>query len=202
GGGGGGGGGRRGGGGFGGADAPRLYAPPIQDPVYGFQAINVEAQERYPFSQLNWMKRVIAMRKQHRVFGRGSLDFVGCSSRKVLAYLRRDEHETILCVVNLSRAVQPAELDLQAFAGLVPVEMNGLTEFPRIGTHPYFLTLGPYAYYWFSLQQAPLQITPRAVDSKDQLNATIEALPALLVGVDWRNLLDGATRTILERRAL
>ena len=74
----------------------RLFAPPIMDPVYGYQAINVEAQERYPFSLLNWMKRLIAMRKQHRVFGRGSLEFVGCSNRKVLAYLRRDEKETIL----------------------------------------------------------------------------------------------------------
>ena len=120
-------------GGFSRADPARLYAPPIQDPVYGYQAINVEAQERYPFSLLNWMKRLIAMRRQHRVFGRGSLEFVGCSNRKVLAYLRRDDRETILVVANLSRAVQPAELDLQAFAGLMPVEMSGLTEFPRIG---------------------------------------------------------------------
>ena len=90
-------------GGFSRADPARLYAPPIMDPVYGYQAINVEAQERYPFSLLNWMKRLIAMRKQHRVFGRGSLEFVGCPNRKVLAYLRRDERETILVVANLSR---------------------------------------------------------------------------------------------------
>src|SRR5262249_46132252 len=140
-------------GGFSRADAARLYAPPIQDPVYGFQSINVEAQERYPFSPLNWTKQLIATRKQHRVFGPGSLEFVNNSNRKVLAYLRRDDHETILCVVNLSRDVQPAELDLRAFAGLVPVEMNGLTDFPRIGQQAYFLTLGPYAYYWFKLQQ-------------------------------------------------
>src|SRR5207244_11668710 len=128
-------------GGFSRADPARLYAPPIQDPVYGYQAINVEAQERYPFSQLNWMKRLIAMRRQHRVFGRGSLEFVGCSNRKVLAFLRRGEQETILVVANLSRTVQPAELDLKAFAGLLPIEMAGITEFPRIGQHPYFLTL-------------------------------------------------------------
>ena len=140
-------------GGFSRADPARLFAPPIQDPVYGYQSINVEAQERYPFSLLNWMKRLIAMRKQHRVFGRGSLEFVGCPNRKVLAYLRRDDRETILVVANLSRTVQPAELDLQAFAGLIPVEMAGLTEFPRIGEQPYFLTLGPYASYWFTLQQ-------------------------------------------------
>src|SRR5262249_33660978 len=159
------------------ADAARLYAPPISDPVYGFQAINVEAQERYPFSPLNWTKRLIATRKQHRVFGRGSLDFVACSNRKILAYLRRDDHETILCVVNLSRDVQPAELELQQFAGLMPIEMNGLTEFPRIATHPYFLPLGPYASYWFSLQQAPSPITPRAVEQGANV---VDSLPSLL----------------------
>src|SRR4029079_9039350 len=130
-------------GGFSRADPARLYAPPIQDPVYGYQAISVEAQERAPFSRLNWRRRVCAMRKQHRVFGRGSLEFVACPNRKVLAYLRRDDRETILAVVNLSRTVQPAELDLTSLAGLVPVEMWGLTQFPRIDERPYFLTLGP-----------------------------------------------------------
>src|SRR5207245_231045 len=154
-------------------------------PVYGYQAINVEAQERYPFSLLNWTKRLVAMRKQHRVFGRGSLEFVSCPNRKVLAYLRRDEKETILIVVNLSRAVQPAELDLQAFAGRMPVEMNGLTEFPRIGEQPYFLTLGPYASYWFTLQQEPMQRTPRAMAPPDPNAAIVESLPALLMGVEW-----------------
>src|SRR5205085_3210585 len=144
------------------ADPARLFAPPVMDPVYGYQAINVEAQERAPFSLLNWMKRLIATRKQHRVFGRGSLQFIACPNRKVLAYLRRDDRETILIVVNLSRAVQPAELDLKPFAGLVPVEMNGLTEFPRIGEQPYFLTLGPYAPYWFTLPHDAMQMTPRA----------------------------------------
>ena len=191
-------------GGFSRADPARLFAPPIQDPVYGYQAINVEAQERYPFSLLNWMKRLIATRKQHRVFGRGALEFVGCSNRKILAYLRRDDHETILCVVNLSRALQPTELELQAFAGLVPVEMNGLTEFPRITAQPYFLSLGPYASYWFSLQQAPMQMTPRRIEPADASAeaALRESLPALLVGVDWQNVLDGGTRAVLERRAL
>jgi len=189
-------------GGFSRADPARLYAPPIQDPVYGYQAINVEAQERYPFSLLNWMKRLIAMRKQHRVFGRGALEFVPCSNRKVLAYLRRDDRETILCVVNLSRAVQPAELDLHAFAGLFPVEMAGLTEFPRIGTQPYFLTLSPYAFYWFTVQHEPMQVTARPVEPRDPNAAIVETLPALMVGVDWQNILDGTTRTILEQRAL
>src|SRR5262249_940540 len=149
-------------GGFSRSDPARLFAPPIMDPVYGYQAINVEAQERYPFSLLNWMKRLIAMRRQHRVFGRGSLEFVGSPNPKLLAYLRRDGRETILVVANLARVVQPAELDLSAFAGLIPIEMNGLTEFPRIGDGPYFLTLGGYACYWFSLRREPLQVMSRA----------------------------------------
>jgi maltose alpha-D-glucosyltransferase/alpha-amylase len=189
-------------GGFSRADAARLFAPAIQDPVYGYQAINVEAQERYPFSPLNWTKRLIAMRQQHRVFGRGSLEFVACSNRKVLAYLRRDERETVLCVVNLSRSVQPAELDLQAFDGLIPIEMAGFTEFPRIGGKPYFLTLGPYASYWFLLQKESIQSAPRATETRDANAAIVDGLPALLAGVDWQTLLDSATRTVLERRAL
>ncbi|HXI27986.1 MAG TPA: putative maltokinase, partial [Vicinamibacterales bacterium] len=188
--------------GFSRSDPARLYAPPIQDPVYGYQAINVEAQERYPFSQLNWTKRLIAMRKQHRVFGRGSLAFVSCPNRKILAYLRRDEKETILIVVNLSRTVQPVELDLRAFAGMIPVEMAGLTEFPRIGEAPYFLSLGPYASYWFALQHETMQVQPKVSAPADENAAILDALPSLLMGVEWQTMLDAATRGILERQAL
>ena len=188
--------------GFSRADPARLFAPPIQDPVYGYQSINVEAQERYPFSLLNWMKRMIALRRQHPVFGRGSLDFVGCANRKILAYVRRDERETILVVVNLSRDVQPAALELGAFAGLMPVEMHGLSEFPRIGSEPYFLTLSAYASYWFTLQQDSMAVTPRAAAPADSDAAIVDALPALLMGVDWTNMLDGGTRGVLERQAL
>ncbi len=188
--------------GFSRADPAQLYAPPIQDPVYGYQSINVEAQERYPFSPLNWNKRLIAMRKQHRVFGRGTIEFVPCANRKILGYLRRDEKETILIVVNLSRTVQPAELDLKPFTGLLPVEMSGLTEFPRIGETPYFLTLGPYAYYWFTLQHEPVQKTAKAAAPIDPNAAIVESLPNLFMGVEWQNVLDAATRGILERQAL
>ena len=189
-------------GGFSRADPARLYAPPIQDPVYGFQSINVEAQERYPFSLLNWMKRLIAMRRQHRALGRGSLEFVNCPNRKVLAYLRSDDRETILCVVNLSRAVQPAELHLQNLAGLIPVEMLGLTEFPRITDRPYFLTVGPYASYWFLLQHEPVQIAPRVTALQDPRAEIVESLPSLLMGIEWRNAFDSPSRTVIERQAL
>ena len=133
-------------GGFSRADPARLYAPPIMDPVYGYQAINVEAQERYPFSLLNWMKRLIELRRQHQVFGRGAIEFVGCTNRKVLAYLRRDEKR------NDPRRGEPVAR--AAARGYRSVGFRrttcrsrcaGLTEFPRIGETPYFLTLGAYA---------------------------------------------------------
>ena len=184
--------------GFSRSDPARLYAPPIQDPVYGYQAINVEAQERYPFSLLNWMKRLIAMRKQHRVFGRGTLEFVACPNRNVLAYLRRDDRETILIVVNLSRTVQPAALELKSFAGLYPIEMGGLTEFPPIGETPYFMSLGPYASYWFTLQREPIKLAERVAAE----SPAVESTYSLLVGPDWSNVIDGATRHVLERHAL
>ena len=98
--------------------------------------------------------------------------------------------------------MQPAELDLSAHAGLIPVEMSGLTEFPRIGDQPYFLTLGPYGSYWFTLQQAAMLVTQRATLPADPDTAIRDALPALLMGVDWNNLLDAGTRAVLERQAL
>jgi maltose alpha-D-glucosyltransferase/alpha-amylase len=189
-------------GGFSRADTARLVAPPIVDPVYGYQAINVEAQERYPFSLLNWMKRLITARRQHQVFGRGSIEFVGCSNRKVLAYVRRDRSETVLIVANLSRSVQPADLNLSAFAGLLPVEMFGRTQFPRIGESPYFLTLGSYAAYWFSLATEPVRLTQTIPDRPEVSTSLAEELPALLVGVNWETILGSATRTLVERRAL
>ena len=150
--------------GFSRADPARLYAPPIMDPVYGYQAINVEAQERAPFSLLNWMKRMIGLRKQTTVFGRGTIEFLPALNRKVLAFVRRYQDEIVLCVANLARTVQPVELDLSRFKGMTLVEMLGLTEFPRIGDLPYVLTLGPYAFYWFRVQQPSPAITARATD--------------------------------------
>ncbi len=169
------------------------------DPVYGYQAINVEAQERSPFSLLNWMKRMIGLRKQYRVFGRGSIEFLRGHNRKVLAYIRRDENDTVLCVANLARSVQPVELDLSRYKGLVPVEMLGLTEFPRIGELPYFLTLGGYGFYWFRLQQAPSPITARMAP---ETVVDVPQAPALLVGAAWETILDGHVRNLIERELL
>jgi maltose alpha-D-glucosyltransferase/alpha-amylase len=114
----------------------------------------VEAQESDASSLLHWMRNMIRLRKLFKVFGRGSMEFQSPSNVKVLAFVRRYRDDVILCVANLAHTVQPAELDLSAFSGLVPVEMLGYTEFPAIGTLPYFLTLGPYGFYWFELQRA------------------------------------------------
>jgi maltose alpha-D-glucosyltransferase/alpha-amylase len=139
-------------GGFSKADPARLYLPPVMDPVYGYQAINVEAQQRNPSSLLHFMRRLIALRRQYRAFGRGSLEFLQSSNQKVLVYMRRYEEEVILAVANLSRFAQPSELDLREFSGWTPLEMMGHTEFPRIGELPYFITLGPHEFMWFLLE--------------------------------------------------
>ncbi|MGH6634701.1 MAG: maltose alpha-D-glucosyltransferase [Gammaproteobacteria bacterium] len=140
-------------GGFSQADPQRLYLPPIMDPVYGYQAVNVEAQRRDPSSLLNWMRRLLTVRKAHKTFGRGTLAFSYPGNRKILAYLRELDGETILCVANLARSAQPVELDLAAYQGRVPVEMLGRTSFPPIGAVPYLLTLPGYGFYWFHLAE-------------------------------------------------
>ncbi len=139
-------------GGFSRADPARLYSPAIMDPVYGFQSINVEAQERTPTSLLNWIKRLIRVRKKYPAFGRGSLEFLGGGNPKVLTYIRQYEGQTLLIVLNLSRFVQCAEVDLSRFVGTQPVELIGETHFPAITDRPYFFTLGPHAFYWFRLE--------------------------------------------------
>jgi maltose alpha-D-glucosyltransferase/alpha-amylase len=184
--------------GFSRADPARLYFPVIMDPVYGYEAINVEAQERSPFSLLHWMKRMIALRRQHPVFGRGSLEFIRTDNRKVLTYVRRDENETILCVANLSRAVQPVEIPLAQFSGLTPVELLGQTQLPRIGEQSYFLTLAPYGFYWLRLQEAVVPTTSRVVPMVDEH----PAVPSLFAGVVWDATLDGSMRGIIEKQVL
>jgi maltose alpha-D-glucosyltransferase/alpha-amylase len=130
----------------------RLYSPVLLDPVYGYQSVNVEAQLSDSSSLLHWTRNMIGLRKLFKVFGRGGIEFLRPSNRKILAYLRISDKEKILCVANLSRFAQPVELDLARFQGVVPVEMLGYVEFPPIGSEPYRLTLGPYGYLWFELQ--------------------------------------------------
>ena len=127
------------------------YLPPNMDPIYGYEAINVEAQASNPSSLLHWTKRLIAVRKNYKAFGRGSIIFLEPGNRKILAYVREYEDETLLCVVNLSRNAQPVELDLMAFKTRVPVELLGRSAFPPIGDLPYLLTLAGHGTYCFRL---------------------------------------------------
>ena len=156
--------------GFSKADPARLYFPVIMDPIWGYQAINVEAQLGEQSSLLHWTRNMIALRKMFRVFGRGTTEFLEPENRKVLAYIRHydpdsasvndtvaasagsgDFTETILCCANLSRFAQPVALDLSRFAGMVPIEMLGYVPFPIITDQPYMLTLSPYCFFWFEL---------------------------------------------------
>jgi maltose alpha-D-glucosyltransferase/alpha-amylase len=184
--------------GFSRADPARLFAPPIMDAVYGYQAVNVEAQERSPSSLLNWMRRMLTLRRQHPTLGRGSFEPVATDNRRVLAYLREHAQQQILVVANMARTVQPVHLDLQRFAGRHPVELVGNTELPSVTSDPYFLTLAPHGFFWFQLSQA----AKRVVLQRPRLQGRDEPVPKLLVSAVWESLLDSHTRTLLERDAL
>ena len=138
--------------GFSRTNPQKLYLPVNIDPEYHFEALNVETQQNSPHSLLWWMKRLLAQRKQLRAMGRGSLEFLDPENRHILAFVRRYEEERVLVVVNLSRFAQSTALDLTKYAGLVPLEVFGKTEFPVIAGRQYFLSLGPHAFYWFALQ--------------------------------------------------
>jgi maltose alpha-D-glucosyltransferase/alpha-amylase len=188
-------------GGFSRADPASLVLPPIMDPIYGFAAVNVESQARDQHSLLNWMRTMLAVRRQHRAFGRGTQRFLYPGNRKILAYLR--EHtddggeEVILCVSNLSRTAQAVELDLSAFAGRTPVDLVGGAAFPPVGQLPYLLTLPPYAFYWFAL------VTEAAMPSgASQAPAPLPEYATIVVRRDIAEVLQPTGRAILEREAL
>ncbi|MFD0986623.1 maltose alpha-D-glucosyltransferase [Methyloligella solikamskensis] len=167
-------------GGFSRADPQRLFLPPIQDPIYGFESVNVESQEKDPHSLLNWTKRMITVRKAHTAFGQGSLTFLYPRNRKVLAYLREFDGETILCVFNLSRSAQAVELDLSEKKTLIPVELTGRSIFPAIGTLPYLLTMPAYGFYWFSLME------PAALALEEEpAQQPLPELDTLVLGRGW-----------------
>ena len=140
--------------GFSKCDYNQVTSPLIQDPVYGYLSINVESQERQHSSLLNWMRQLIATRKKYEALGRGSLEFVSADNRSILAFIRKTDRQTILCVNNLSGYAQPVELDLAAYAGRVPVELTGNRPFPPIRDGSYFLSLGSQDFYWFLLVES------------------------------------------------
>jgi maltose alpha-D-glucosyltransferase/alpha-amylase len=184
-------------GGFSRADPQRLYLPPIMDANYGYQAINVEAQQRDPSSLLNWMTRMIRVRKTHAAFGRGTLEFLYPRNRKVLAYIREHEGQQLLCVFNLARSAQAVELDLRAYAGAVPVELTGNSAFPPIGELPYMLTLPAYGFYWFVLEteaQHPRWHVPATEVAPDFIT--------LVASNGWHSIFSGTQRARMEREVL
>jgi len=179
--------------GFSRCDPARLYAPTIMDPVYGYEAVNVEAQSRSLASLLSWTKRLISVRKSSQVFGRGSLSFIRATNRAVLVYVRQYRGEVVLCVANLSRSAQAAEIDLSPWRGRVPLELLGRTNFPPIGEQAALITLAPYGFYWFQLCET-LPSPP--------IQASLPEFETLVVGQGWRSLLQGRSRTVLERDVL
>ena len=189
--------------GFSRANPQKLYLPVIIDPEYQYEALNVEAQQNNSSSLLWWMKRLLAQRKRSKAFGRGTFEFLMPENRRVLAFIRQYENERILVVANLSRFIQPVELDLRKFSGSKLVEMFGGNEFPAIMERPYLLTLGPHAFYWFTIEpgetilesaglrfgeqrQRPIRVTSWEEVFSDSVQADLaRLLPSFLRGRPW-----------------
>ncbi|WP_161866858.1 maltose alpha-D-glucosyltransferase [Pseudomonas yangonensis] len=189
-------------GGFSRADPASLVLPPIMDPLYGYQTINVEAQARDPHSLLNWTRRMLAIRNQHKAFGRGSLTMLTPSNRRILAYLRgytneQGHEEQILCVANLSSAAQAVELELADYCDRVPVEMIGGASFPPIGQLTYLLTLPPYGFYWFYLADAS-QMPSWHLKPVERM----PELQTLVLGRALSEVMGERSRQTLERESL
>jgi maltose alpha-D-glucosyltransferase/alpha-amylase len=180
--------------GFSRASTQSLYLPINLDPENHYEAVNVDVQQRSPHSLLWWMKRLIALRKRWSAFGLGTLEFLEPENRKILAFVRQYEGQCLLTVANLSRYVQPVEMDMSKFAGRVPVELFGRTEFPAIASQPYFLTLSPHGFYWFSLEQK----RPGGIDLNGQA-CIVDGVVGLEVEEDWEEIFGDKCRPDLEQ---
>ena len=182
--------------GFSRANPQQLYTPIILDPEYHYETVNVETQEHNPNSRLWWMRRLLALRRRSKAFGQGTTEFLRPDNRKILAFIRRHEQESVLVVCNLSRFVQPVLLDLAACQQMTPVEMQGHTAFPPITNQPYFLTLGPHGFYWFNLMP-PLQETSVSLAAKGAAEP-----PALWATRRWESLFEESARGQVEQALL
>jgi maltose alpha-D-glucosyltransferase/alpha-amylase len=184
-------------GGFSRVNPARMFSAPLMDTVYGYQSVNVEAQSSSPSSLINWLRRLISVRQGHQVFGRGTLAFLMPHNRKILAYIREYEGESVLCVANLSHSSQQTELDLRSFKGRVPVEMIGWSPFKAIGDEPYVITLPGHAFFWFLLSETA---------SGPGSAPPVEELPELITIVlprDMNNVqLAGKAIAVFERDVL
>jgi maltose alpha-D-glucosyltransferase/alpha-amylase len=181
-------------GGFSRCDPARLCLPTIMDPLYGYEAVNVEAQSRSLASLLSWTKRLISVRKSSCVFGRGSLTILRPANRCVFVYVRQYQDEVLLCVANLARSAQAVEIDLSPWRGRVPRELLGRTDFPAIGDEPYLVTLAPYGFFWFQLVERP--------DDKTERTGNLPEIVTLVVTNGWDSLLQGRTRQTFESEVL
>ncbi len=177
--------------GFSAVSPQRLYLPVNMDPEFQYEAVNVETQQQNPHSLLWWMRRMIGLRKQSLALSRGKIRFFDPENRRVLAFVREHEDERVLVIANLSRFPQPVELDLAEFQGFEPIEMSGRISFPPIGELPYFITLAPHGFYWFSLE-------PVKHEAEWATAASIERIPVAAVS-DWAALFAGKNRTAIER---
>jgi maltose alpha-D-glucosyltransferase/alpha-amylase len=194
-------------GGFSRVDPQRLYLPPIQDPIYGYEAVNVEAQSREPSSLLNWTRRLLTVRSSSHAFGRGRFKMLHPGNRKILAYLRETDDDVVLCVANVSRIAQPVELELSAYRGRVPVEMMGRNPFPPIGDLPYLMTLPAHGFFWFRLAtdaEPPRWHTERLPVEDLQTVVLFDGWNSFFRTrvVPWRIGMAERTRTHLERELL
>ena len=198
-------------GGFSRADPAALILPIVMDPIYGYEAINIERQSADPYSLLNWTRRMLEVRKQHRTFGRGNLTLLYPRNRKIFAYLREYDdsqdggnNETILCISNVSQSAQAVELDLSAFAGRIPVEMLGGAAFPQIGKPEYFLTLPPFGFYWFVLAHEatmPSWYTPTTEPQPEYATLVLHAgIEDILHGALCSSLENDVLPTYLSKR--
>jgi len=178
--------------GFSRTNPQQLFLPPIIDPDFSYETVNVETQGNNPHSLLWWTRRVIAQRKRFRAFGRGTIEFLHPANSKVLAFIRRHEDERILVVANLSRYAQFVELDLSAFREMVPVELFGQTDFPRIGELPYLLTLAPHAYYWFALEERG------SAAAESEPGQVVAKRPSISVAAAWEKVFQGRGRSAIE----
>ncbi|HEY7300553.1 MAG TPA: maltose alpha-D-glucosyltransferase [Xanthobacteraceae bacterium] len=181
-------------GGFSRCDPARLYLPIIMDPVYGYEAVNVEAQSRSLSSLLSWTKRLISVRRSTKVFGRGSLSFIRPANRAVLVFTRQYQNEVLLCVANLSRSAQAAEIDLSPWRGRIPREMLGRQDFPPIGERPYLVTLAPYGFFWFQLNEPS--------GERIETPSLAPEFETLVVSHGWKSIMHSRVQTTLERDVL